>query len=236
MAAPAPQTGAAPDVAANLATVRARIDEAARGAGREEAAVVLVAVTKVHGPERIKPALVAGHQVFGENRVQEAHGKWPALKERYADVELHLIGPLQTNKVKEAVALFDVIETVDREKLARVLAREAERTGRRLRVYVQVNTGEEAQKAGVAPDETDALVELCRDELGLEVAGLMCIPPVEDEAGLHFALLGEIAARNGLAGLSMGMSGDYEIAVATGATSVRVGSAIFGARPAPQAA
>ena len=233
MAAPAPQTGAPPDIAANLAAVRARIDKAARGAGRETGAVVLVAVTKVHGPERIEPALEAGHRVFGENRVQEAHAKWPALKARYRDVELHLIGPLQTNKVKEAVALFDVIETLDREKLARALARETEKTGRCLRVYVQVNTGEEAQKAGVAPDETDALVALCRDELGLEVAGLMCLPPVEDEAGLHFALLAEIAARNGLAGLSMGMSADYEIAVESGATSVRVGSAIFGERPAP---
>lgn len=233
MAVPEPQTGAPLDVAANLAAVRARIDAAARGAGREAGEVALVAVTKVHGPERIEPALAAGHRVFGENRVQEAHGKWPALQQRYPDVELHLIGPLQTNKVKEAVALFDVIETVDREKLARALASEAEKTGRNLRVYVQVNTGEEAQKAGVAPDDTDALVALCRDGLGLDVVGLMCIPPVEDEAGLHFALLAEIAARNGLAGLSMGMSGDYEIAVECGATSVRVGSAIFGARPAP---
>ncbi len=233
MAAPEPQTGAPPDVAANLATVRARIDDAARNAGREAGDVVLVAVTKVHGPERIEPALAAGHRVFGENRVQEAHGKWPALKARYPDVELHLIGPLQTNKVKEAVALFEVIETVDREKLARALARAAEKTGRRLRVYIQVNTGEEAQKAGVIPDETDALVALCRDELDLDVAGLMCIPPVEDEAGLHFALLAEIAVRNGLPGLSMGMSGDYEIAVGSGATSVRVGSAIFGERPKP---
>ena len=233
MAAPEPQTGAPPDVAANLATVRARIDDAARNAGREAGDVVLVAVTKVHGPERIEPALTAGHRVFGENRVQEAHGKWPALKARYPDVELHLIGPLQTNKVKEAVALFEVIETVDREKLARALARAAEKTGRRLRVYIQVNTGEEAQKAGVIPDETDALVALCRDELDLDVAGLMCIPPVEDEAGLHFALLAEIAVRNGLPRLSMGMSGDYEIAVGSGATSVRVGSAIFGERPKP---
>jgi len=233
MAAPESQTSVPPDVEANLVTVRARIDDAARRAGREADDIALVAVTKVHGPERIEPALAASHRVFGENRVQEAHGKWPALKARYPDVELHLIGPLQTNKVKEAVALFDVIETVDREKLARALASAAEKMGRRLRVYVQVNTGEEAQKAGVIPDETDALVALCRDELDLDVSGLMCIPPVEDEAGLHFALLAEIAARNGLLGLSMGMSGDYEIAVESGATSVRVGSAIFGERPKP---
>lgn len=233
MSTPEPQSSTPPDIAANLATVRARIDDAARRAGREADDIALVAVTKVHGPERIEPALAAGHRVFGENRVQEAHGKWPALRARYPDVELHLIGPLQTNKVKEAVALFDVIETVDREKLARALARAAEKIGRRPRVYVQVNTGEEAQKAGVIPDETDALVVLCRDELDLDVAGLMCIPPVGDEAGLHFALLAEIAARSGPPGLSMGMSGDYEIAVESGATSVRVGSAIFGERPKP---
>ncbi len=233
MAAANPQSANPPDVAANLAAVQTRIEEAARAAERDPEAITLVAVSKVHGPERLRPALDAGHRVFGENRVQEAQAKWPALKDRYPGIELRMIGPLQTNKAKDAVALFDVIETLDRSKLARALAAAMEKAGRDLPVYVQVNTGAESQKAGCRPDEAPALIALCRDELGLDVAGLMCIPPLEEEVGLHFALLADLAARTGLSGLSMGMSGDYEIAVAFGATSVRVGSAIFGARPVP---
>ena len=175
--------------------------------------------------------LRAGHRVFGENRVQEAQGKWPALKTEFPDLELHLIGPLQSNKAKEAVALFDVIETVDRQKLARVLAKEMARQGRRPVCFVQVNTGEEPQKAGVWPGAADAFIAECRDELGLPVEGLMAIPPEAEEPAPHFALLAKIAARNGLAKLSMGMSADFEIAVQFGATHVRVGSAIFGPRP-----
>ena len=220
-------------IAENLAAVRARIDAAAAAAGRQPGEVTLVAVGKVHGPERVAAALDAGQRVFGENRVQEAMAKYPPLKARHPDLVLHLIGPLQTNKARDAVELFDAIETLDRPKLARALAKEMERAGRRPRCYIQVNTGEEPQKAGVAPEETDAFVALCRDELGLPVEGLMCIPPLEEEPALHFALLREIAKRNGLAGLSMGMSGDYETAIGFGATLVRVGTAIFGARPKP---
>jgi len=218
------------DIAANLAAVRAEIAAAARQASRPADAVTLVAVSKTHGPERIVPAIDAGQQVFGENRVQEAEHKWPELKQRFAEVAVHLIGPLQSNKVRHAVALFDVIETVDRPKLARALAREMDKQDRRLPCYIQVNTGEEPQKAGVLPAEADAFVALCRDELALPVAGLMCIPPLEEEPALHFALLGEIARRNGLDGLSMGMSADYPVAIEFGATLVRVGTAIFGPR------
>ena len=212
-----------------LADIRARIASAAAEAGRDPAAVTLVAVSKVQPLERIEAVLEAGHRVFGENRVQEAAGKWPALRERYEGVELHLVGPLQTNKVRQAVGLFDVIETVDRPKLARKLAEAFAETGRALPCYVQVNTGEEPQKAGVLPGEADAFVAECR-ALGLPVAGLMCIPPADEEPALHFALLAKIAERNGLSGLSMGMSGDFERAVALGATVVRVGSALFGER------
>lgn len=218
------------DVAANLAAVQAEIAAAAEAAGRDAAAIGLVAVSKTHGPERIVPAIEAGQRVFGENRVQEAEHKWPDLKQRFPDVRVHLIGPLQTNKVRHAVALFDVIETVDRPKLARALAREMESQDRRLTCYVQVNTGEEPQKAGVPPAEADAFIALCRDELALPVAGLMCIPPLDEEPSLHFALLREIARRNGLDGLSMGMSADYPVAIQFGATLVRVGTAIFGPR------
>lgn len=218
------------DVAANLDAVRDHIAAAARAAGRAAEEVVLVAVGKLQPVERVHAALVAGHRVFGENRVQEAAGKWPALKQEFADVRLHLIGPLQTNKVREAVALFDVIETVDRPKLARALAREMESSGRHPACYVQVNTGEEAQKAGVLPEHADELIAECRDALGLPVGGLMCIPPFEEPPAMHFALLREIAIRNGLTVLSMGMSGDYETAIAFGATHVRVGTAIFGHR------
>ena len=215
---------------AGLDTVRAQLREACEAAGRDPAEVTLIAVSKTHGPERIRPVLEAGQRHFGENRVQEARDKWPALREEWPDTTLHLIGPLQTNKVRHAVALFDVIHTVDRPKLARELAKEMERQGRRLPVFVQVNTGEEQQKAGVPPSEADAFVEECRSVHGLDVVGLMCIPPVDEEPALHFALLEKIARRNGLSRLSMGMSGDFDVAVRFGATHVRVGTAIFGAR------
>lgn len=215
-----------------LDDVRERLKAAAAMAGREASAVTLVAVSKTFGPEAITPVIAAGQRVFGENRVQEAKAKWPALKAAHPGLELHLVGPLQTNKVEEAVKLFDVIETIDREKLARAVAKEMARQGLRPRLFIQVNTGEEPQKAGIGPRETDALVELCRSELGLQIEGLMCVPPIEEEAALHFALLRKIAERNGLKALSMGMSSDFETAIAFGATHVRVGSAIFGERPA----
>ena len=196
-----------------------------------KSAPVLVAVTKYAPEEAICTVLAAGQRVFGESRVQAAHAKWPALRQDFEDVELHLIGPLQTNKVKQAVALFDVIETLDRVKLAEVLAREIAHSGQRPpRLFVQVNTGEEAQKAGVAPAQIDAFLDLCRDRLGLVIEGLMCIPPADEEPTLHFALLHEAARRNGLLGLSMGMSADYETALAFGASHVRIGSNIFGPR------
>lgn len=212
-----------------LAEIRSRIAAAAREAGRDPASVSLVAVSKVQPAERIEAVLDAGQRIFGENRVQEAQGRWPALRGRFPGIELHLIGPLQTNKVRAAVDLFDVIESVDRPKLAHKLAEVFAETGRSLPCYIQVNTGEEPQKAGVWPADADAFIAECRG-LGLTIAGLMCIPPEDEEPALHFALLAKIAARNGLTGLSMGMSGDFETAVRLGATVVRVGSAIFGAR------
>ena len=219
------------DVTANLAAVRTTIEAAAREAGRDPSSITLVAVGKAQPVERLAAALAAGQRVFGENYVQEAAGRWPGLRDRWPDVEVHLIGALQTNKAKEAVALFDVIQTVDRPKLAATLAKEMARQGRKLPVFIQVNTGEEPQKAGVWPAETDAFIELCRTEHGLEVRGLMAIPPADEDIALHTAFLGQIAKRNGLAGLSIGMSDDYADAVRFGATHVRVGSAIFGARP-----
>ena len=227
----APMAGP-PDIAANLAAVRARIAAAASAAGRSPADVMLIAVSKTHAPPAIAAAVAAGQRQFGENRVQETALKYPALKAAAPGLELHLIGPLQTNKVREAVALFEVIETLDRPKLAEALAREMARQSRRPRLFVEVNTGEEAQKAGVLPAEADAFIAQCR-RLDLEIAGLMCIPPADDEPALHFALLREIARRNGIAQLSMGMSADYETAIRFGATHVRVGTAIFGAREAP---
>lgn len=218
------------DVAANLREVLDEIATAARAVGRDPGDITLVAVTKTHDAARIRPALEAGHRVFGENRVQEAAAKWPALRETWPDLTLHLIGPLQTNKARLAVELFDVIETVDRPKLARELAKEMEKAGRRPRCFIQINTGAEPQKAGVLPEQADAFIAECRDRCGLPVDGLMCIPPVDEEPSLHFALLREIAVRNGLRGLSMGMSGDYPVAVQFGATLVRVGTAIFGER------
>jgi pyridoxal phosphate enzyme (YggS family) len=217
-------------IAENLREIQGRIAAAAREAGRDPSAVTLVAVAKTHPAAAVEAALAAGQTVFGENRVQEAQGKYPPLQARHPALRLHLIGPLQTNKVKDAVALFDVIQTVDREKLARALAAEMARQERKPELYVQVNIGEEEQKAGIPPREADAFIKLCRDELGLAIAGLMCIPPAEHQPAPYFALLREIAARNGLSGLSMGMSGDYESAIRLGATLVRVGTAIFGRR------
>lgn len=221
-----------PDIAENLRTVRAEIAAAERAADRAPGSVTLVAVGKGHPAARSRAVLEAGHRVFGENRVQEAEAKWPALKEAFPDTRLHLIGPLQTNKVRHAMALFDVIETVDRPRLAAALAREMERTGRRPDCLVQVNTGDEPQKAGVTPGQADAFIRQCIEEFGLPVRGLMCIPPIDEEPSLHFALLREIGQRHDLPWLSMGMSADYEVAIAFGATHVRVGTAIFGLRPA----
>lgn len=212
-----------------LSDIKERIAKAENSAGREQGSCALIAVSKVQPLERVAAVLDQGQRVFGENRVQEAQGKWPDFKENYEGVELHLIGPLQSNKVRAALELFDVIHTVDSEKLARRIAMIGAEIGRVPDVFVQVNTGDETQKAGVALDEVDGLVALCRD-LGLPLKGLMCIPPVDEEASLHFALLAKIAKRNGLSGLSMGMSSDFEKAIALGATHVRVGSAIFGER------
>jgi pyridoxal phosphate enzyme (YggS family) len=215
---------------AQLAGIKERIAMAAKDCGRDPQEVTLVCVSKTFGPEAIAPVLAAGERVFGENKVQEALAKWPELKTRYPDVTLHLIGPLQTNKAREAVDLFDVIETLDRPKLAKELAKEIEKLGKHPKLYVQVNTGAEAQKAGVLPQEADAFIASCRNDYGLEVSGLMCIPPVNEQASPHFALLNQIAKRNGIAHLSMGMSADFELAIQLGATHVRVGTAIFGKR------
>ncbi|MBI3506230.1 MAG: YggS family pyridoxal phosphate-dependent enzyme [Proteobacteria bacterium] len=217
-------------IAASLDQIRLRIAAAATGTGRTPQSVTLVAVAKTYPTADVEAAIAAGQRVFGENRVQEAMAKYAPLRAAGTVLELHLIGPLQSNKVREAVATFDVIQTLDRPKLAAALAAEFARSGRRVRLFVQVNTGAEPQKAGIAPEETDAFVAHCRDVHGLAVEGLMCIPPADEPAAPHFALLREIARRNDLAGLSMGMSADFETAVALGATHVRVGSAIFGAR------
>ena len=224
-----------PDVAANLAAIRQQMAAALGDANCQTddtsaKAPTLVAVSKRQPDERIDAALAAGHRIFGENRVQEAQQRWSPRRAQHDDLILHLIGPLQTNKSAEAVALFDVIEVVDRPKLARALASEMDRQDRHLDCYVQVNTGEEPQKSGILPEEADAFIALCREECGLNIVGLMCIPPQDEEPAMHFALLRTIAERNGLAHLSMGMSGDFEEAIRFGATSVRVGSAIFGTR------
>lgn len=215
---------------ANLELVRSRIAAATNEAGRPAGSVTLVAVAKTFPAAAILPLLEAGQRVFGENRVQEAQAKWPALKTAFPDVELRLVGPLQSNKARDAVALFDVIETVDRDRIAAVIAAEIARQGRSPRLFVQVNTGSEPQKAGVGPREATAFVERCRAVHGLRISGLMCIPPAEENPGPHFALLGKLAREAQLTDLSMGMSGDFELAIRFGATSVRVGSAIFGAR------
>jgi len=220
----------ATEIPARLRLVQEEIALAAEAAGRKPSAVHLIAVSKTVPAAVIEEAIEAGQRLFGENRVQEAHSKWPALKALHPDLELHLIGPLQTNKVREAIALFDVIETLDRPKLARALSEEMERQGKRPRFFVQVNTGEEPQKAGVAPDETADFVALCRDTFNLTIDGLMCIPPFHEEPSLHFALLANLADELGFEELSMGMSGDFAKAIAFGATYVRVGTAIFGER------
>ncbi|WP_417262296.1 YggS family pyridoxal phosphate-dependent enzyme [Celeribacter sp.] len=212
-----------------LAEIKARVVSEAERVGRAQESVTLIAVSKVQPNERVASVLEEGHRVFGENKVQEAAGKWPAFKEQYDGVELHLIGPLQTNKARQAMELFDVIHTVDRPKLANTISRLREELGHCPRLFIQVNTGDEPQKAGILPADADGFIKECLD-LGLEIEGLMCIPPAEEEPSLHFALLKKIAHRNGLSGLSMGMSGDFETAIAQGATHVRVGSAIFGER------
>lgn len=213
----------------SLSEIKTRIAQACDRHGRDPSQVTLIAVSKVQPLDRVEAVLDDGHRVFGENRVQEAQGKWPGFRDRYDGIDLHLIGPLQTNKVRTAMELFDAIHTVDRPKLARTIARIADEMGRCPDLFVQVNTGDEDQKAGCSVDDADALVAECR-ALDLPVKGLMCIPPVDETPSLHFALLARIARRNGLDGLSMGMSGDFEEAIAQGATHVRVGSAIFGAR------
>jgi pyridoxal phosphate enzyme (YggS family) len=215
--------------------IEERIAAAAKQAGRTPDDIQLLAVSKQQPLDRVEAALVAGHRRFGENRVQEAAGKWPEFRDRFDNVDLHLIGPLQTNKLRQALDLFDAIHSVDRPKLARKLADEAQARGACPSLFIQVNTGEEPQKAGILPADADAFVAECRDALDLPIQGLMAIPPVDEEPALHFALLAKIAQRNGLNGLSMGMSGDFETAIAFGATHIRVGSALFGQRnpPAP---
>ena len=215
----------------NLTMIKEKIASAAKKAGRNENNVTWVAVSKVHVAETILPVLKAGQRIFGENRVQEAVEKWSAMREQFDGVELHLIGPLQTNKARQAAQLFDVIETVDRPKLARTLARVFEEENRQCDVYVQVNTGLESQKAGIAPEDADDFIRFCQDELGLNVTGLMCIPPFDEDATEHFKLLKSIADRNNIKIVSMGMSGDFETAIQYGATHVRVGTAVFGKRP-----
>jgi PLP dependent protein len=215
-----------------LAKVRAEIARGCAEAKRDPASVALVAISKTFGSEAIAPVIAAGQKVFGENRVQEAKAKWPALMERHPGIELHLVGPLQSNKVKDAVALFHAIHSLDRPSLAEALAKEIAKTGRKPTLFVEVNTGAEPQKAGVLPEETDAFLRMCRERYGLAIAGLMCIPPLDEPPAPHFALTAKIARRNGLALLSMGMSADFPVAIAFGATHVRVGTAIFGHRPA----
>ncbi len=219
-----------PNAVDQLFAVRAAIGKAEAEAGRASGSVTLVAVSKTFNADAVRPVLDAGQRVFGENRVQEAQSKWPLLRSDFPDIELHLIGPLQSNKTEDAVALFDVIESVDREKIATALSEEMRKQNRFPRLYVQVNTGSEPQKAGIDPKEAVAFVKRCREVHGLEIEGLMCIPPADENPGPHFALLEKIAGQAGVAKLSMGMSGDYETAIGFGATSVRVGSAIFGAR------
>jgi len=214
----------------NLATVRAVIAHACKDAGRDPAGVTLIAISKTFGADVIEPVIAAGQRVFGENRVQEAKAKWPALRAKHPGLQLHMVGALQSNKAKEAVALFDAIHSLDRQSLAEALTREIAKLGRKPLLFVEVNTGGEAQKAGVLPQDVDAFVKRCRDDWGLGIDGLMCIPPVDEAPAPHFALTAKIAARNGLKLLSMGMSADFPIAIAMGATHVRVGTAIFGAR------
>jgi pyridoxal phosphate enzyme (YggS family) len=219
-----------PSLPSALAAVEYDIFRACNEARRERASVTLIAVSKTFGADAIEPVIVAGARVFGENRVQEAKAKWPALMSAYPGIALHLIGPLQSNKAREAVALFDAVHSVDRPSICEALAKEIDSQQRRPQLFVQLNTGEEPQKAGIAPAEADAFIVACRDKYGLTISGLMCIPPVDDAPAPHFALTAKIAARNGLKNLSMGMSADFAIAIQFGATHIRVGSAIFGAR------
>jgi pyridoxal phosphate enzyme (YggS family) len=221
------------DSPSGLVAVEREIVRACKDAGRERSSVQLVAVSKTFGAEAILPVLTAGQRVFGENRVQEAKAKWPAIIASAGAVELHLIGPLQSNKAKEAVALFDAIHSVDRRSICEALAKEIEKQGRSPSLFVQINTGEEPQKAGIAPAEADAFIAACTRDFGLSISGLMCIPPLEEAPAPHFALLAKIAARNGLKLLSMGMSADFPAAIQMGATHIRVGSAIFGHRTTP---
>ncbi len=218
------------DIAAALAQVKAEIAAACRDANRDAAAVTLIAVSKTFGAEAIEQAIAAGQRVFGENRVQESKAKWPPIRARHGDLSLHLVGPLQSNKAKEAVALFDAIHSVDRPSLCQALAKELARSDRRPQLFVEINTGAEPQKAGVLPQDADDFLRACRETHGLRIGGLMCIPPLDEAPAPHFALTAKIAARNGLTQLSMGMSADFATAIAFGATHVRVGSAIFGAR------
>jgi pyridoxal phosphate enzyme (YggS family) len=221
---------AAHDVATGLATVRDEIAKACREANRDPSSVTLVAVSKTFGEDAVEQAIAAGQKTFGENRVQESKGKWPAIRARHADVALHLIGPLQSNKTKEALALFDAIHSLDRPSLCEALAKEVQKAGKQPLLFVQVNIGAEPQKAGVLPEDADAFIKQCREIYNFDVAGVMCIPPFEEAPAPHFALTAKIAERNGLKLLSMGMSADFTTAIAFGATHVRVGSAIFGSR------
>jgi PLP dependent protein len=223
----APVTGHSPNA---LAAVEAEIARACKDAQRDRASVTLIAVSKTFDADAITPVIEAGQRVFGENRVQEAKGKWPALTSVYPDIALHLIGPLQSNKAKEAVALFDAIHSLDRPSLCEALAKEIKAQNKRPELFIQINTGEEPQKAGIAPGDADAFIASCREKYGFEISGLMCIPPVDEAPAPHFALTAKIAARNGLKNLSMGMSADFAVAIQMGATHVRVGSAIFGHR------
>jgi pyridoxal phosphate enzyme (YggS family) len=225
-----PDAIAPSDTAARLAAVSSDIARACRDANREVSSITLVAVSKTFSADAIEPVIEVGHRVFGENRVQEAKSKWPALQAKHPGMELHLIGPLQSNKAKEAVALFDAIHSVDRDSLCEALAKEIAQQGRTPLLFVQINTGSEAQKAGVAPQDADAFLRRCADQFGLKISGLMCIPPIDEAPGPHFALTAKIAKRNGLKLLSMGMSADFATAIELGATHVRVGSAIFGER------
>jgi pyridoxal phosphate enzyme (YggS family) len=234
MSDPVPQSQSGThDVAAALAAVQAEIAAACRDSNRDPASVTLIAVSKTFGADAIEPAIAAGQRVFGENRVQETKAKWPDIRARYDGLSLHLIGPLQSNKAKEAVALFDAIHSVDRASLCEALAKEIGKQGRAPELFVEINTGAEQQKAGILPEDADAFLRSCRDDYGLTISGLMCIPPFDEAPAPHFALTAKIAARNGLKRLSMGMSADFATAIQFGATHVRVGSAIFGGRPRP---
>jgi PLP dependent protein len=221
------------DAPSRLTAVRQEIAQACASAGRDPASVTLIAISKTFGSEAVAPVIAAGQRVFGENRVQEAKAKWPALREQHSDIELHLVGPLQSNKVRDAVALFDAVHSIDRPSLCEALAKEIDRQGRKPLLFAEINSGGEPQKSGVLPEAADAFLKACRETYGLAIAGLMCIPPLEEPPAPHFALTAKIAKRNGLRLLSMGMSADFALAIRFGATHVRVGTAIFGERTSP---